>query len=582
MSLTKIGGAVSNPSVRADIEQLQSDRMLFVDSVADLAGIVGGEDGQQVSVKGYHTGSDVGGGVFYWDSTRTAENNGGTVFNGWVRVLNDTLTPEMFGAVGDGLTDDAVAIRATITTAKGEVRFREGTYCVRSKLLWRSGVRLVSEGVTTIKVGDGANVEVIGMSSASLTVGEALTNVGATGMIFDGNGANQSSAVAIRSAASLAPVNGAYFERCVFKNALGYGMAHQFSAATTTPDNNYVKNVVYNKCDFANNGQGNGVNQFDGIDVKNCDGITFYSCSAYDNALDGFDFRGDNVELHGCTAYNNNVGLAISANTNGNTQNTSVRVFGGHYHSNASHGVLIANNPAGGAGLTRVSMDGPSIRNNSGDGINMQNANANTYATVTAMIFANTGHGIRASNQCKSLLLDNCHCVDNGGSGVYANINRFVRITGGLFSGNARYGYEEGANATRNMLSGGQYTGNTLGSLLLNSASANTVVDPSLTDYLPNSSAEGGDILPSAATLLLPWGGQYFDVSGTANISDIAGKARGRVVTLKFMASAAGAGLVNGTALRLTGGVNFAYQLNSIITFVCLGTAWIEISRSSI
>jgi hypothetical protein len=95
MSLTKIGGAVG------DIKKIG-----VVNSVADLAGLVGKEDGQQVSVKGYHTGSDVGGGVFYWDSSRTAENDSGTVFDGWVRILDGYVTPEMFGAKGDGTTDD--------------------------------------------------------------------------------------------------------------------------------------------------------------------------------------------------------------------------------------------------------------------------------------------------------------------------------------------------------------------------------------------------------------------------------------------------------------------------------------------
>jgi hypothetical protein len=112
MSLTKIGGAVG------DIKKIG-----VVNSVADLAGLVGKEDGQQVSVKGYHTGSDVGGGIFYWDSTRTGENDGGTVFDGWVRILAGYVTPEMFGAKGDGVADDTAAIQAALNSAVRRVHF---------------------------------------------------------------------------------------------------------------------------------------------------------------------------------------------------------------------------------------------------------------------------------------------------------------------------------------------------------------------------------------------------------------------------------------------------------------------------
>jgi hypothetical protein len=78
------------------------DLVMSADSIADLSGLVGDYDGQKVSVKGYHAGSDVGGGIFYWDSSRTGENNGGTVFNGWVRSTNGESDASWFGAVEGG------------------------------------------------------------------------------------------------------------------------------------------------------------------------------------------------------------------------------------------------------------------------------------------------------------------------------------------------------------------------------------------------------------------------------------------------------------------------------------------------
>jgi hypothetical protein len=90
-----------------------SERVLAVDSVADLSGLVGKYEGQQVSVKGYHAGSDVGGGIFYWDGSRTAENDGGTVFNGWVRENTGSVTVDMFGANSNN-SDDTVAFQKAV------------------------------------------------------------------------------------------------------------------------------------------------------------------------------------------------------------------------------------------------------------------------------------------------------------------------------------------------------------------------------------------------------------------------------------------------------------------------------------
>lgn len=74
--------------------------VVAVDSIDDLLALTEGQrkEGLRYLVKGYHAGSDVGGGEFYWDASRTAENDGGVVIAGWIRRLDGFVSPEMFGA----------------------------------------------------------------------------------------------------------------------------------------------------------------------------------------------------------------------------------------------------------------------------------------------------------------------------------------------------------------------------------------------------------------------------------------------------------------------------------------------------
>ncbi len=59
------------------------------------------------------------------------------------------VTPEMFGAVGDGVTDDTQAIQTALDTGK-EVRFSNKTYCVLN-LVINNSVRLIGDTGATIK-----------------------------------------------------------------------------------------------------------------------------------------------------------------------------------------------------------------------------------------------------------------------------------------------------------------------------------------------------------------------------------------------------------------------------------------------
>lgn len=70
-----------------------------VDSIAEMLLLPVGLKNRVVQVKSYHAGGKDGGGVFIYDSSKAALNNGGTIFNGWVRQYSGDVDISWFGAV---------------------------------------------------------------------------------------------------------------------------------------------------------------------------------------------------------------------------------------------------------------------------------------------------------------------------------------------------------------------------------------------------------------------------------------------------------------------------------------------------
>lgn len=117
------GGAfvsVGDAVLRQDLDNpdkgaaMASRGVVAVDSIADLLALPEGQRKADLRylVKGYHTGSDVGGGEFYFSETDSTPNNDGTVFVAdsgvFLRKLDDagTVTPRMFG-IPDSTEDPA-------------------------------------------------------------------------------------------------------------------------------------------------------------------------------------------------------------------------------------------------------------------------------------------------------------------------------------------------------------------------------------------------------------------------------------------------------------------------------------------
>lgn len=136
-----------------------TDAVKFIDTIADLA-LVDETIITTVNVSGYAAVGDDGGGIFNYDTSKSLINNGGTIINGWVRQYEGQLNVKWFGAKGDNVTSDTVAIRAAIDVqqATGEVvKFPKGTYKITTwaDYALTSILRLVGEAGATIS-GEGS------------------------------------------------------------------------------------------------------------------------------------------------------------------------------------------------------------------------------------------------------------------------------------------------------------------------------------------------------------------------------------------------------------------------------------------
>ncbi len=127
---------------------------IVVNSIADLRAIqvvaastvVAPLAGAKVSVLGFATPGDGGGGDFYYDPATAIADNGGTYIvptagsGNWIRIFVGDTDVKWFGAKGDGTTNDTSAIQAaisSISSAQGGyvVFFPAGKYVITSTLV---------------------------------------------------------------------------------------------------------------------------------------------------------------------------------------------------------------------------------------------------------------------------------------------------------------------------------------------------------------------------------------------------------------------------------------------------------------
>ncbi len=173
------GGVLADTFVVVDGSLSQRTVNKGLESIAELSTINNPKDGLRVYVKSYHAGLGKGGGYFTYDSSKSSVSNGGTIFNGWVRELNNKLDVHVyhFGAKCDGVNDDTSALQAALnfTYNKGSVEL-DGTLKLTAPVYFNQdsvGMTVFSESRATLLFnhnGDGLVAELRNFNMGRLSL----------------------------------------------------------------------------------------------------------------------------------------------------------------------------------------------------------------------------------------------------------------------------------------------------------------------------------------------------------------------------------------------------------------------------
>ena len=393
------------------------------------------------------TGAGSGTGNAY--SSRTVQNK-----------LQETISVKDFGAVGDGVTDDTVAINNAIIAVNaaggGIVNFPEGTYLVGDAgnnvaISLLSNVTLNGCGINAsiIKLKNSGNAHVINATSVS--------NVAITNLTVDGNRASQSLGVhCIRGG----DVDGYFIENVEAKQAYAYGIGFQTGTFKRIKLNNvYVHDTGLDGIDLKNKNSDNEDVQYSNITVRQ------WGLDTTATVQTAMDIRGvaDLVNIDARNPANNTcVGIRFRQGEVGD-----VNGLGGHKSSLTNFFVDMGATTTS-IGLNIVARD---VTVSNGHiqgglfGVSVQDSGARiSQVTVTgtsgrAWILDDQGSGLDADD----CVLTACHAHDCAAQGFTVRTDRCQLI--GCYSYSNDRGMVIEATADNTRIIGGDVTRNTTSGL---------------------------------------------------------------------------------------------------------------------
>ncbi|NWO11972.1 right-handed parallel beta-helix repeat-containing protein [Chromohalobacter salexigens] len=346
-----------------------------VASIADMQSldVARLQDGQLIQVAGYHAEETLGGGIFIWYAHEQREEDGGTCFRAhnqaggrFLRRLDDTLTPGMFAARGDG-SDEHVALKRlaqAANTQQRDVVFPAGDFALSVTGLRFESIRVTGAGTSRTQIrytGDtwGSLVEIYdGARISGFTLDGNVSNdpdtwtprnydafTGCLPLSLSGTGVSAQDMVCRGSPAPCIWVEARHFtlRDVVAEHARGnFGdgiyIANSFDGVvehchardftrigfvTESPENTLSERIDYIDC-LAENGHHGSVD-YDGLEFntgywsENSNAVRFIDCRSRNTTHRGFVVTTGRVPslgigrftLHGCIAETTNIGYYL-------------------------------------------------------------------------------------------------------------------------------------------------------------------------------------------------------------------------------------------------------------------------------
>lgn len=296
----------------------------------------------------------------------------GAVLTNVEAKLKEFVSAKDFGAVADGVTDDATELNNALASGASVVRLA-GSYLIGATVTVPSGVDVLAEPGTTITSNGSGNFVVSGSntienvafafgSSARRVVGDGVSNVtfrncsatGSTGNGFDlYNGpsdilfenckaySNGGYGIAVLGSVSTAPTRINIRGCRTYSNSYdGICVAGVGQKTSPVQAANYATNVVISGCMSYSNGSGGA---FNGITTPYCRYVTIADCLTYSNLEHGialqetFDFTIANPVSHS----NGQAGICMQSGYDPFNPTARGTVVGAHCYANANEGLAL-------------------------------------------------------------------------------------------------------------------------------------------------------------------------------------------------------------------------------------------------
>lgn len=599
-------------------------RMQTKNTLTELKAMLAAEltNGDAVSVQGYSTLGDGGGGLFRYttsdisaDVTIDTQNGVYVPLNadpsgasgGFVRRYSGRADVRWFGAVGDDSTHNLDAIQGAFDV-DGQVLVPEGTFLVEDPGISvgdsQSILGMGRETSILKKVSGVGELDPIIRESYSGGVFEDVNDFTCEHIAFVGNGTSEEPSSKAAGLIRFYNTRRLVVRDCSFTLGRGYGLGLQ-GAPSATDESKRGPNTsaLIENCIFSSNGKAEYLtvsDSDDGMDVKSSDNIVVRNCRFYDNGDKGLDVRGRHVLIEGCYSYDNEgsgISVAMEGALSGATSvlpsssmikncwlynNTLngisivpqvattvlnakgyVQIEGCYLIGNA-HNIAVSSQGSVSLVDTRVIINGITSRDPSSS-TNHVNCSAplNNINVGGASLFEGGNHGIYVNSaQTGQTTVDGCAFSDLSGDGIKlpTDVSAVSGISGNTFNTIAGDAVTGASNVTGD--------GNSFTSITGDEYSL-TGTNNKILDRL------GSINVASAASLGANEAYDVWVITGSTNITQITSSWTGREIILQISGSCT---IEDGGNLALAG--DFVGTSSDILKLVCIGSNWLEVSRS--